>query len=247
MSINPNLSNREVCDLVFVDYKTKKPKLRIDYANVTTVDVTGETVMSYGGKKRMPRASFDGDRKGTLKIETQVQPFELYSLLTGANIETTAEFITREEASTTTASPTITLKDTPATGTTVNVFESTDDCGTPVPATIAGTTVTLTTPKEGNYIVYYMKAISTNVKKITIKDTTFPGYYTVYADTVDVSEDGEVIPYNMIVHKCKPQPNFSFNAANSGDPSTLTITCDMLADGKKDMLTMMVIEEDQNV
>ena len=35
MAVNPNMANREVADLVLLDYKTKKVFLPIDFANVT--------------------------------------------------------------------------------------------------------------------------------------------------------------------------------------------------------------------
>lgn len=38
---NKNMSNREVCDLIFVDYATKKPFLNLDFANVTTTELDG--------------------------------------------------------------------------------------------------------------------------------------------------------------------------------------------------------------
>ena len=48
---NPNMANREVCDLIFVDYSTKKPFLNLDFANVTTTELTGETVSNLIKKK----------------------------------------------------------------------------------------------------------------------------------------------------------------------------------------------------
>ena len=50
MGINSNMASREVCDLIFVDYATKKPFLNLDYANVTTTELTGESLFAYGGK-----------------------------------------------------------------------------------------------------------------------------------------------------------------------------------------------------
>ena len=43
-------ANREVCDLIFEDYATKTPFLNMDYANVSTTEITGESVFAYGGK-----------------------------------------------------------------------------------------------------------------------------------------------------------------------------------------------------
>ena len=59
---NTNMANREVCDLIFVDYATKKPFLNLDFANVTTTELTGESVFAYGGKGHPKRMSFSGER-----------------------------------------------------------------------------------------------------------------------------------------------------------------------------------------
>ena len=39
---NTNIANREVCDLIFVDYASKKPFLNLDFANVSTTELTGK-------------------------------------------------------------------------------------------------------------------------------------------------------------------------------------------------------------
>lgn len=245
MSVNPNIANREVCDLTFVDYKTKVPFLFCDYANTTTTDITGETVYAYGGRGYSPRITFSGKKGGTLKIETQIQPFQLYSMMTGAAIETSANFIKKETATTTTEAPTITLTGTPAEGSPCNVFAS-GTMTTVVPATLSENTVTLTTPTPGTYDVYYVESITTNVKKLGIKSTTFPKTFSVYGETIDTSEDGEILPYKIVYYKCTPQPNFTLANSNSGEPVTLSITCDVLADNEKRLVDLILIEDDQN-
>lgn len=244
-TVNPNLANREVCNLTFVDYKTKTPFLFMDYANTTTTEMTGETNYAYGGQGYSPRIAFHGKRGGTLKIETQITPFKLYSLMSGATIDTTASFIAKETATTTVEEPTITLTGTPATGYPVSVFATGTD--TAVPATVSGTTVTLTTPTPGTYDVWYLKAITENVKKLNIKNTTFPKNFTVYGETVDATEGGELLPYKMIWYKVAPQPNFTITNSNNGDPTKLDLTLDILADSTGSMLDMILIEEDQTV
>ena len=245
MSVNQNMANREVCDLTFVNYKTKVPVLVCDYANTTTTDKTGETVYAYGGQGYSPRIPFSGKNGGTLKIETQIQPFQLYSIMSGAAIETSANFIKKETATTTTEAPTITLTGTPATGSPCNVFAS-GTMTTVVPATLSENTVTLTTPTPGTYDVYYVESITTNVKKLGIKSTTFPKTFTVYGETIDTSEDGEVLPYKIVYYKCTPQPNFTLANSNNGEPTTLTVTCDVLADNEKRLVDLLLIEDDQN-
>ena len=92
---NVNMANREVCNLVFVDYKTKKPFLNVDYANVSTAGLTGESVFAYGGWGHPKRITFYGERGGTIGFETQITPFKLYSMLTGAAVETAGKWLKR--------------------------------------------------------------------------------------------------------------------------------------------------------
>ncbi len=93
---NVNMANREVCNLVFVDFKTKKPYLNVDYANVSTAGLTGESVYAYGGWGHPKRITFYGERGGTIGFETQITPFKLYAMLTGAEVESSAKWLKRE-------------------------------------------------------------------------------------------------------------------------------------------------------
>lgn len=52
---NTNMANREVADLIFVDYATKKPFLNLDFANVTTTELTGEMYMHMAVKDTLRR------------------------------------------------------------------------------------------------------------------------------------------------------------------------------------------------
>jgi len=97
MSLNPNMANREVANLVFLDFKTKAPYLNLNFANVTTTGLTATRVMATGGQGAPDRVGFDGARKGTIKIETQITPMKLYAMLAGVDITTTAKYIAREE------------------------------------------------------------------------------------------------------------------------------------------------------
>lgn len=238
MNNNTYMANREVCDWIFEEYVSKKQALRLNYANVSTFDMTGETVFAHGGANHPPLIAFNGEKKGTIKIETQIQPVDLYRFITGATVSETATFIEREEFTTTTEAPTITLSSEPASGYPVNVFLASDECGTIVPSTVAAKVVTLTTPTPGSYVVYYMKSL-TGVSNLSIKSSTFPGFYRAYGTTLDFTDSGVPVKKKMLVYKCKPQPNFSINNSNTGDPTTLTITCDVMADGNENMIDII--------
>lgn len=241
---NQNMANREVCDLIFVDYATKKPFLNMDFANVTTTELTGESVFAYGGKGHPKRVSFSGERGGTITIETQIQTVKLWQLITGGEVSKTAKFIARIETTVDDAGTAITLTDTPVAGSVV-VYKADDDCGAELPCTVAGTAVTLTTALTGGdkVIVYYMKEVTSGVQRISIKSTSFPKNFIVYGDTIMKTEDDEVLPYRLVAYKVAPQSNMSLSYSNTGDPGSITITCDLLADGDGNMLDLILIEE----
>lgn len=241
---NPNMANREVCDLIFVDYSTKKPFLNLDFANVSTTELTGESVFAYGGKGHPKRVQFAGERGGTMTIETQIQTVKLWQMITGGEISKSAKFVTRVEAAVDEAGTAITLNDTPVTGSVV-VYADGDDCGKELACTVADKVITLSTALTGGdkVIVYYMKEVSEGVQRINIKSTSFPKNFTVYGDTVMKTEDDEVLPYKLTAYKVAPQSNMSLSFSNSGDPGTITITCDLMADSDDNMLDLTLIEE----
>ena len=241
---NPNMANREVCDLIFVDYATKKPFLNLDFANVTTTELTGESVFAYGGKGHPKRVQFAGERGGTITIETQIQTVKLWQLITGGEVTKSAKFVTRVETTVGSGGTAITLTDTPVVGSVV-VYKADDDCGTELACSVDSTAVTLTSAlTEGDkVIVYYMKEVTNKVQRINIKSTSFPKNFIVYGDTIMKTEDDEVLPYKLTAYKVAPQSNMSLSFSNNGDPGSLTITCDLMADGDDNILDLVLIEE----
>lgn len=241
---NPNMANREVCDLIFVDYATKKPFLNLDFANVTTTELTGESVFAYGGKGHPKRVQFSGERGGTISIETQIQTVKLWQLITGGEVTKSAKFVTRVETTVGTGGADITLTDTPVIGSVI-VYKADDDCGTELACSVSGTTVTLDSAlTEGDkVIVYYMKEVTDKVQRINIKSTSFPKNFIVYGDTIMKTEDDEVLPYKLTAYKVAPQSNMSLSFSNNGDPGSMTITCDLLCDGDDNILDLVLIEE----
>lgn len=238
------MANREVCDLIFVDYSTKKPFLNLDFANVSTTELTGESVFAYGGKGHPKRVQFAGERGGTITIETQIQTVKLWQLITGGEISKSAKFVTRVEATVGADGTGVTLEDAPVAGSVV-VYKADDDCGDELACTVADKAVTLTTAlTEGDkVIVYYMKEVTDKVQRINVKSTSFPKNFIVYGDTVMKTEDDEVLPMKLTAYKCAPQSNMSLSFSNNGDPSSLTITCDLLCDSDDNILDLTLIEE----
>lgn len=241
---NPNMANREVCDLIFVDYSTKKPFLNLDFANVSTTELTGESVFAYGGKGHPKRVQFSGERGGTITIETQIQTVKLWQLITGGEVTKSAKFVTRIEAVVDDEGTGISLNDIPVAGSVV-VYKADDDCGTELACTVADKAITLTTALTAGdkVVVYYMKEVSDGVQRINIKSTSFPKNFIVYGDTVMKTEDDEVLPYKLTAYKVAPQSNMSLSFSNNGDPGSITITCDLMSDSDDNMLDLVLIEE----
>lgn len=236
-------ANRDVCTLIAKDYTTKTPFLNWPYANMTAVSASGEAVYAYGGQGHPKRVPFYGERGGTLTIETQMQAMELFKFMTGADVETTAEIQVREELQATRG--VITITGTPVEGS-VFVFKLDDDCGTPVECSTEGSNVTLSgesSSSNDKFIVYYLKTESTGVKKVTLKSTTFPKAAIISAETYYRTEDDMIVPYYVTAYKAAPQPNFELSFSNTGDPATITITCDLLVDDQDRVLDMTIIED----
>ena len=239
-------ANREVCDMTIYDFRTQKPILRCDYANTNSTELTGEAVYAYGGQGHPKRVAFNGEKGGTFTFETQIQSFALYSIMTGAEIKETADIVKREVLTCATAG-TLTLSETPIAGT-VNVFAADDDCGTEIAGSMSNKTFTATTTSDiaasSNYVVYYQTAVSTGVKALNIKSTVFPKAIRVVADTYEKTEADEILPYQMIVYKCQPQTNITLSNSNTGDPVTLTVNCDLMADMDNNMIDLILMEEE---
>lgn len=237
------LANREVCDLTFCDYKTQKVLHVMDYANVTTQEITGEEVYAYAGQGHAKKVTFYGEKGGSFQIESQLMTADLFSIMTGAAIETTAKFIKRLEL--TAAEDALTIP----TGTsliesTVEVFAADDDMGTPIDVTVSGQTITLPSSSTGDFIVYGIENIDTGVKKLSIKSTTFPKAVTIYGSTVMKGTDDVLYPYKIVAYKATPQQNFSLGLSSSGDPTTITMTFDLLADADNNILDMILMDEE---
>lgn len=240
-------ASREVCDMTILDFQTRKPTIFIDYANTSATELTGETVFAYGGKGHPKRVAFTGEKGGTFTVETQLATMQLYALITGGTIEKTAKFIKRVIISASEAGK-LTISDaTPIEGS-VTVFDKDDDCGDEIKGTFSAGAFTATTESQivsgKEYVVYFLENIASGVQKINIKNTIFPKACVIYADTYMKDQDDNVLPYKEIVYKAQPQSQITISQANSGDPATLTVTFDLMADADGNMLDLLLMEDE---
>ena len=237
MAMNPNMANREVMNLVLLDYKTKVPYMNIDFANVSTTNFTANRVYAKGGWGAPNRVGFDGERTGTLQIDTQIMPAKLFALLSGKDIAKTAKVLKREEL--TAGADGLELAEEPKTGT-VQVFAASDDCGTPiegVTATDKKVTATGITENQ-NYIVYYYLDKTTGVQSIKFDADTFPKAFEIRGEMPFKTEDEEDVMCDLTYYKAQPQATFNLAFQNTGDPTTVSITFDCYANQDGDIYEM---------
>nr|DAM39624.1 MAG TPA: structural protein [Caudoviricetes sp.] len=238
---NANFANREVADLMLVDYSTKKLFLNVDWANVTSTSFEGDRVFATGGQGAPNRVQFDGSRTGTLTIEAQVYPVKVFQMLSGNDLGTTANFLKREKV---TAADTTKLEvSAEIASTAVQVFKADDDLGTEITTTGAtGKEVTCTVESGVEYIVYYY-AKQAAAQVVHLDSRHFPKAYRVEGSIPYKTENDDIIEAHPIWYKAAPQAGFELSWQNTGDPVSLTMTFDVLADENGDMFSLIFPNE----
>ena len=203
---NANFANREVADLMLVDYSTKKLFLNVDWANVTSTSFEGDRVFATGGQGAPNRVQFDGSRTGTLTIEAQVYPVKVFQMLSGNDLGTTANFLKREKV---TAADTTKLEvSAEIASTAVQVFKADDDLGTEITTTGAtGKEVTCTVESGVEYIVYYY-AKQAAAQVVHLDSRHFPKAYRVEGSIPYKTESDDIIEAHPIWYKAAPQAVF---------------------------------------
>lgn len=238
---NANFANREVADLMLVDYSTKKLFLNVDWANVTSTSFEGDRVFATGGQGAPNRVQFDGSRTGTLTIEAQVYPVKVFQMLSGNDLGTTANFLKREKV---TAADTTKLEvSAEIASTAVQVFKADDDLDTEITTTGAtGKEVTCTVESGVEYIVYYY-AKQAAAQVVHLDSRHFPKAYRVEGSIPYKTESDDIIEAHPIWYKAAPQAGFELSWQNTGDPVSLTMTFDVLADENGDMFSLIFPNE----
>lgn len=239
---NANFANREVADLMLVDYSTKKLFLNVDWANVTSTSFEADRVFATGGQGAPNRVQFDGSRTGTLTIEAQVYPVKVFQMLSGNDLGTTANFLKREKITASEANK-LTLS-TEAGSNSVQVFKADDDMGTEITCTVSGKEITATSGIEADneYIVYYYAKVA-NAQVVHVDSKHFPKAYRVEGSIPYKTEDDTIIEAHPIWYKAAPQGGFELSWQNTGDPVSLTMTFDVLADADSNVFDMIFPNE----
>lgn len=233
--------SREVLKLQMFDYATKAPIMYFDYANTASKDWAANRVFATGGSGGARRIAWDGEKTGTLTVETQIFTMEHLALLSGSDVVSGTDSIFKTEIlkveSDGASGVQVTLSQTPvgAAGTVYvmpfknGIISGAKQVVTSVAAKVAKLDPTATVVAGDEVEVYYQFA-ATSSKKISYTASGFPKYVKIAGDTLYADEvAGEMVPVQDVYHKAKLQPNYTVNMSATGDPASLSLVFDLFA------------------
>lgn len=236
-----NMANRQCCDVHILDYATMKPWMLVDFCNTTTAGFSADAV--YANKKGAKDIKFDNPLEGTMKLNFQVHPFQIYALYSDGEIETSA-LIARRENVTGAAEGKLTLTNTPKAGT---VYAVDPDTGKIIEGTVSEKEFTATTTseiKEGTtYEVSYLEEKTTGVKKISFNNKKTPKDFFIQMETVDKDEKGNLVPVRITAYKASPNRTLDLSFSSDGDPAEIEIELSVLQNEDGDVMDIIEITE----
>lgn len=236
-----NMANRQCCDVHILDYATMKPWMLVDFCNTTTAGFSADAV--YANKKGAKDIKFDNPLEGTMKLNFQVHPFQIYALYSDGEIETSA-LIARRENVTGGAEGKLTLTNTPKAGT---VYAVDPDTGKIIEGTVAEKEFTATTTseiKEGTtYEVSYLEEKTAGVKKISFNNKKTPKDFFIQMETVDKDEKGNLVPVRITAYKASPNRTLDLSFSSDGDPAEIEIELSVLQNENGDVMDIIEITE----
>lgn len=236
-----NMANRQCCDVHILDYATMKPWMLVDFCNTTTAGFSADAV--YANKKGAKDIKFDNPLEGTMKLNFQVHPFQIYALYSDGEIETSA-LIARRENITGAAEGKLTLTNTPKAGT---VYAVDPDTGKIIEGTVSEKEFTATTTseiKEGTtYEVSYLEEKTAGVKKISFNNKKTPKDFFIQMETVDKDEKGNLVPVRITAYKASPNRTLDLSFSSDGDPAEIEIELSVLQNEDGDVMDIIEITE----
>lgn len=224
---------KEVYNLNIVDFATNKPFIYVDYAEATTNENTAERTSLKGGQGYYKLMDFDHSKESTLKLTVPLVDIKLLAMLAGDDLVEGATSVFKREELTVAdngGKMKITLSETPIDKTVVvHKLEGLRDYGKEVTVSnVTGNKVELTGVADGEkVVVFYQYSSPATAKKFSIKANKFPKTVKIFGDGLwRDQETGMDKAVKMMIHKAKPQANFTLTTSGS-DVTTLEITFDL--------------------
>lgn len=238
-----NKANRQVCDVDIRVLKTLAPFLFFDTANTTTAGLSGDSV--YAMAKGQRAIAFHNPLEGTMTIEAQVIPFKFYSLFSDGSVESTGIQAVHKKIKAEGGN----LKIDASSGDIKvgTVFAYPVDSYGDESAVIEGTFADgAFSPAEAGkivdgqeYEVGYIISRTKGVKRVSFNDKKVPKDYFITMNTVDKDEEGTLTPYIITAYKASVERNFELSFSSEGEPASITLTFNLLADKNGDVMDIM--------
>lgn len=234
-----NRANRQVCDVDIRVLKTMAPFLFFDTANTTTAGLSADNV--YAMAKGARKITFSNPLEGTMTIEAQVFPFEVYALFSDGVIETSAAYAVHETIKATEAGKLAIAKAKSH----VFVYKEGEYGKTPIEGTYdAGVFTGAGIEKDAEYEVGYIVSKENGVKKVSINNKKLPKDYFITQKTLDKNEDGELVPFVMTAYKATIQRNLDLSFSSEGDPMSITLTFDLQEDADGNVVDLVELTDE---
>lgn len=238
-----NKANRQVCDVDIRVLKTLAPFLFFDTANTTTAGLSGDSV--YAMAKGQRAIAFHNPLEGTMTIEAQVIPFKFYSLFSDGTIQSTG--IQAVHKKVTADGSTIKIETASGDVKTGTVFVYPAGSFGDETALIAGTFASgVFTPTENaaitsgaEYEIGYIVNRTSGVKRVSFNNKRVPKDYFITMNTVEKDEEGVLTPYIITAYKASVERNFELSFSSEGDPASVTLTFNLLADKNGDVMDIL--------
>jgi len=229
-----------------------------DYAKSSSVGTSSERLDLRGGQGNYKLYSKDHTKDATFNASFPVVDLEALGELLGKAVITGATNAPNREVLTASATNTITLAETPLTGSLrIYIKDAGRDNGIEqligTPATTENTysiidkviTLHATSGAEGTvFIAYYEYQTAITAKKISVTANDFPGFIRITGDGVVTDEvDGTKHVVKFDIKKAKVKPNFEFTMTSDGATEML-FECDLYTveiDGDKVFFDTIVL------
>jgi len=226
---------KDASDVLVKNIATGEPVMFIDYANTFSMNLSSE--VQYTQSKGRNAVSFSSPFEGTLTTEIQHVSLSLLAMLLGSEVVSTASGeIAKRENVVVSSAGTVTLKETPKTGSLVVVQATGDRAFLTVGASPSPTTVSLTgkeitfdaSHQNDPFIVFYIKETA-SVDKITVYATPKTKAYMMTAFTsikAVLDSSDEDLTINLYKVSPRTSSELTFDASS---PSSFSIEWDILS------------------
>lgn len=213
----------------------------VDYATDTKVSTSSERLDLRGGQGSYKLHSTDHSKDAAFTATLPLADLSALAEMTGRDLVTGATQVPHEEVLVASATNTITLSQTPITGSLkIYLVEGERDrgaeqtLGTPASNTdeysIVDKEVTLnatTAPLGTKFKVFYDYQTSATARKITVTANDFPGYVRITGEGLWTDQvEGVTYPVKFDIKKAKVKPGFEWTMA-AGEATSIPFEYDL--------------------